>query len=163
LLIHLPPPSADTQAQGRDVRDVRRENAPQAEAVYNLIVGTGQEGVKSRFYCGRNVALEIVDFGRISGFYSGVPGSLVPVGAKAVLAAYRGAQVEEWADHNVFNQQGKLQGTLGGELVLKHEAAYPIATYKQLEADPMEAILNALSTLAEGDGAAVQLLLRPAT
>src|SRR5206468_3624444 len=55
-----------------------------------------------------------------------------------------------------------LTGTVGGELVLTHEAAYPIATLDQMERDPMSALLNALSKLQLGDGAAVQIMLRPA-
>ena len=50
ILIHLPPPSDDTEKGNRDIRDVMREKISQAEVLYSLIAGTAQQGFKSSFY-----------------------------------------------------------------------------------------------------------------
>jgi hypothetical protein len=81
---------------------------------------------------------------------------------KAIQTAYPGARLEQVEDHNIFNQEGRLAATLGGEMVLRAESAYPVATYAQLERDPMEALLTTVSALEKKDGVAVQIMLRPA-
>ena len=162
ILIHLPPPSSDTAAGNRDVREVMREKTAQAEVLYNLIAGTATEGFQSNFYGQRHIAMELVASGGVVHFYAAVPVALVSVVKKAVLTAYPGARLEEVEDHNIFNQEGRLAATMGGEMVLRAESAYPIATYDKLERDPMEALLTTFSALGVKDGVAIQLMIRPA-
>jgi hypothetical protein len=162
ILIHLPPPSADTHGENRDIREVMREKTSQAEVLYNLIAGTATEGFKSGFYGQRHIALELVAVNNVVHFFVAVPVALVSTITKAVQTAYPGARLEEVEDHNIFNQEGRLAATLGGEMVLRSESSYPIATYAKLERDPMEAVLTAISALDKADGVAVQIMLRPA-
>lgn len=162
LLIHLPPPSDDTDANGRDVRDVLDENISKGQIVYNIIASTWQKGLKRRFYGQRHLAFEIVGSQGFVYFYAVVPIDLVDVIKQAVVSAYPTAQLEEVAEHNIFNPVGKINGTIGGELVLKEPFAYPIATYQDLKRDTMQSLLNALSTLDKEDGAGIQILIRPA-
>ncbi|HVQ43511.1 MAG TPA: hypothetical protein VMT30_00915 [Candidatus Saccharimonadia bacterium] len=162
VLIHLPPPSSDTQGENRDLREIMREKTSQAEVLYNLLAGTATEGFKSSFYGQRHIALELIVVDGLVHFYAAVPVALVSVVKKAVQTAYPGSRLEEVEDHNIFNQDGRLAATLGGEMVLKTESAYPIATYEQLERDPMEALLTTVSALEKQDGVAIQIMLRPA-
>jgi hypothetical protein len=163
LLIHLPPPSDDTENSGsRPVQDIMREKVKQAEVLYELIAGTAQPGFKSNFFGQRHIAFEIVASNGLVHYFAAVPIALVGVVEQAVVTAYPGARLEEVEDHNIFNPQGRLTGTVGGELVLRHEAAYPIALIEQMERDPMEAMINSLYKLQLGDGAAIQFMLRPA-
>jgi hypothetical protein len=163
LLIHLPPSSDDVENSGsRDERDIMREKIAQADVLYDLIAGTAKSGFKSNFYGQRHIAFEIIASNGLIHYFAAVPIAMVPVVEQAVLTAYPGAKMEEVEDHNIFNPQGNLTGTVGGELTLSHDYIYPIATYKQIERDPMEAIINALTKLQQGDGAAIQMMLRPA-
>jgi hypothetical protein len=162
LLIHLPPPGDSDPNTMRDVRDLMREKVSQAQVLYDLISGTAQPGFKSSFYGQRHIAFELIASNGLIHFFAAVPVTMVPVVEQAILTAYPGARLEEVEDHNIFNPQGKLTGTAGGELVLRHEAAYPIGTLERMEKDPIEGLLNALSKLQLGDGAAVQIMLRPA-
>ena len=162
ILIHLPPPSSDTQAGNRDVKEVMREKTAQAEVLYNLLAGTATEGFKSNFFGQRHVALELIVVDGLVHFYAAVPVALVSVAKKAIQTAYPGARMEEVEDHNIFNQQGRLAATLGGEMVLRTDSSYPIATYEQLDRDPLEALLTTVSALEKQDGVAVQIMLRPA-
>lgn len=162
LLIHLPAASYDTAAEGRDMRQVFREKVSQAEVLYNLLAGTASQGFKSNFYGQRHISLEIIAKDGLTYFYAAVPVALVSVAQQAIVTAYPGAQIEQIEDYNIFSPEGRLAGTVGGELVLKTESAFPIATFERLERDPLEALLNTLSSLQSGEGAGVQILLRPA-
>lgn len=162
LLIHLPPPSEDTEANGRDVRDITDENISKATIIYNIIASTLQKGFKSRFYGQRHFGFEVVGSQGFIYFYAAVPVALVDVVKQAVISAYPTARLEETVEHNIFNPVGKLSGTVGGELTLKNEFAYPIATYQDIKRDAMQSLLNSLSTLDKEDGAGIQILMRPA-
>lgn len=162
LLIHLPPPSDDVEANGRDARDAVEENISRAQVLYNILASTYKKDSQARFYGQRHVALEVVATQGSVHFYAAVPLSLLSVVEQAVTSAYPSAKLEEVDEPNIFNPLGKLGGTQGGQLVLKEKYAYPIATYQDIKRDTMQSLLNALSTLQKEDGAAVQILLRPA-
>jgi len=162
LLIHLPPQSEDTDMGGRDVRDVVDENISKAQVLYNIIASTLQKGMKSKFYGQRHFAFEIVGNKGFVHFYAAVPVALVEVVKQAVSSAYPSARLEEVAEHNIFSPVGKISGTVGGELTLKENFAYPIATYQDLKRDALQSLLNALSILDKEDGVGIQILMRPA-
>ena len=162
LLIHLPPPSSDTTSSGRDDRDVSDEAVSKAQVLYNIISSTSKKGFKTKFYGQRHIAFEIVSSKGLVHYYAAVPISLVSVVKQAVVSAYPNAQLQEVEDHNVFSPVGKISGTIGGELTLKESYAKPIATYKDIKRDTMVSILNSFSTLGKEDGAAIQILFRPA-
>ncbi len=162
LLIHLPPPSEDTEGNGRDVRDVTEETISKAQVLYNIIASTLKKGFKSKFYGQRHFAFEIVGSKGFVHFYAAVPVTMVEVVQQAIVSSYPAARLEEVAEHNIFSPVGRISGTIGGELTLKESFAYPIATYQDLKRDAMQALLNALSTLDKEDGVGIQILLRPA-
>lgn len=162
LLIHLPPPSDDIQGGGRDVRDVVDENISRAQIIYNILASTLQKGFKARLLGQRHIAFEIIGNQGFIYYYTSVPIALIDVVKQAIISAYPMARLEEVADHNIFNNVGKMSATIGGELRLKENAAYPIATYQDIKRDTMQALLNALSSLDKEDGAAIQILFRPA-
>jgi hypothetical protein len=162
LLINLPPQSDDTDINGRDQRDVTDETISKAQIIYNIIGSTLQKGFKSRFYGQRHFGLEIVGSQGFVYFYASVPITMVDVVQQAIISAYPTAQLEETTEHNIFSQVGKINATIGGELTLKESSAYPIATYQDLKRDSLQSVLNSLATLEKEDGAAIQILLRPA-
>ncbi len=163
LLIHLPPISDDTDGGGRDIRDVTEENISKAQILYSIIASTIQKGFKSKFYGQRHFSFEIVGVHGFVYFYAAVPVALVEVVRQAVVSAYPSARLEEVSEHNIFSPVGKISGTTGGELTLKENFAYPIATYNDLKRDAMQSLLNSLATLDKEDGVGIQILMRPAT
>jgi hypothetical protein len=162
LLIHLPPSSDDTDGANRDARDVVDENISRAQIIYNIISSSFQKGAKNKFYGQRHFAFEIVGTRGTIQFYAAVPVALVETVKQGVISAYPSARLEEVAEHNIFNPIGKISGTIGGELTLRENFAYPIATYQDLKRDTMQSILNAMSTLDKEDGVGIQILMRPA-
>jgi len=162
LLIHLPPISEDTDLGGRDVRDLVDENISKAQVIYNIVAGTFQKGFKRKLYGQQHFSFEIISSRGFVYFYTTVPIGLVEVVRQAIVSAYPAARLEETEEHNIFSPVGKASATTGGELVLKENFAYPIATYVDLKRDAMQAMLNALSGAGKEDGAAIQILMRPA-
>ena len=162
LMIHLPPPSDDTEVGGRDVRDVTDETISKAQIIYNIIASTLQKGFKARYYGQRHFAFEIVGTQGFVYFYAIVPLALVEVVKQGIVSAYPAARLEESSEHNIFSAVGKINATAGGELRLKEPFAYPIATYQDIKRDALQSVLNSLSTLEKEDGAGIQILLRPA-
>jgi hypothetical protein len=162
LFIHLPPPSDDTDVNGRDVRDVTDETISKAQIIYNIIASTIKPGFKSKFYGQRHFAFEIIGNQGFVYFYAAVPIAMVEIVEQAIVSAYPTARLEEVAEHNIFNQIGKINATVGGELTLKEPFAYPIATYQDLKRDSMQSLLNSLASLGKEDGVGIQFLLRPA-
>lgn len=162
MKIHLPPQSDDIEVGGRDERDVTAEALSQAQVMYNIIASTATKGFKSRVFGQRHMAFEIIVKNGVIHYYTVVPVTLIDVVKQAVAAAYPAAVLEEVEEHNIFSQTGRISGTIGGEIHLKKDYAYSIATYEESKRDAMIALLNALSSAGKGDGAAIQILLRPA-
>lgn len=162
VLIHLPPLSDDTDAGGRDARDVINENISRAQTLYGILSSTFQKGFKHKIYGQRHIGLEIIAKKGAINYYAAVPVPLLGVVEQAIVSAYPSARLEEVAEHNIFSQVGRITGTVGGELALKENFVYPIATYEDIKRDTMQPLLNALSALTEEDGAGIQILLRPA-
>ena len=88
LLIHLPPPSDDTEVGTRDIRDVTDETISKAQIIYNIIASTLQKGLKTSFYGQRHIAFEIVGDQGFIHFYAAVPIALVEVVKQAINSAY---------------------------------------------------------------------------
>lgn len=162
LLIHLPPLSDDTEETGRDIRELIDENISKAQIIYNIIASTFQKGFKAMFYGQRHFGFEIVGAHGFVYFYASVPVEQVEVVKQAIVSAYPTARLEETVENNIFNKVGKLSGVTGGELSLKEPFYYPIATFQDLKRDAMQALLNSMSSLEKEDGAAIQILFRPA-
>jgi len=162
MVIHLPPSSDDIDGGGRDERDITEEVLSQAQVMYNIIASTATKGFKSKIYGQRHISLEIVASKGLVHYYAVVPYVLVDVVRQAIAAAYPSARLEEVAEHNIFSQVGRMTGTIGGEFTLKKDFVYPIATYQESKQDASRALLNALSAAGREDGAAIQLMIRPA-
>jgi hypothetical protein len=162
MLIHLPPSSDDIDGGGRDERDLTEEVLSQAQVMYNIIASTATKGFKSKVYGQRHLSFEMVAHEGLVHYYTIVPMVLVDVVRQAVAAAYPSARLEEVTEHTIFSQVGKMSGTIGGEFTLKKDFVYPIATYHESKRDASRALLNALSAASRSDGAAIQVLLRPA-
>ncbi len=163
LLIHLPPPSDDISVGGRDARDVVDENVSKARTIYDIIASTFDDAKKKGKIGQTHFAFEIVGSGGNVKLYAEVPVELVEVVKQAVVSAYPSARLQEVTDHNIFNPSVGFETVAGGELTLKENYAFPLATYQDIKRDTMQSLLSSMSTLSKDDGAAVQILIRPAS
>ena len=162
MKIHLPPPSDDIDAGSRDERDVVDEVLSEAQTMYNIIASTATKGFKTKLYGQRHISFEIIASDGLIYYYAVVPAVITETIKQAIAAAYPAARLEEVEIKNIFNRQGKMQGVIGGEFTLKKDFIYPIATYQDSRRDAMRSLLDALSNVSRGDGAAIQFMIRPA-
>ncbi|MBQ8156985.1 type IV secretory system conjugative DNA transfer family protein [Candidatus Saccharibacteria bacterium] len=161
MLIHLPPSTDDIQGGGRDERDVTDEQLSEAQVMYSIIASTLTKGLKSRLYGQRHLSFEIVAHNGTIKYYAVVPAVLTDTVQQAITAAYPTARLEEVADPNFFNETGGVDAVAGGELRLKGDYWYPIASYQDSKRDASLALINALSIAKKGDGVGVQVMFRP--
>jgi len=94
-------------------------------------------------------------------FFLSVPKKLSEVAVKQVQGLWNGAAVELVADdYNIFNNNGVHAAAY---LLLKDNYALPVRTYVELGSDSFSSILGGFAKLnGVGEGAALQLVLRPA-
>ena len=163
MLIYLPPSTDDIQQGGRDERDLSNEIISQAQVMYSILSSTYKKrNMNVKIYGQRHFSFEIIAAEGLIKYYAVVPSVLVETVRQAVQAAYPTARLEVKKEANIFSEIGGMNGVAGAELSLKKESYYPIATYEDTRRDASMALLNALSSLSKGEGAAVQILIRPA-
>lgn len=93
-------------------------------------------------------------------FYAAVPSEAVEFVSRQVEGLWKDASIEQIDDYNIFNPRGIAVG-----VYLKQKLSYaiPIRTYVEAGLDTFAAIASGLSKLKEeGEGAAIQILVRPA-
>ena len=162
LLIHLPPTTDDIEGGGRDKRDIMDEAISKAQVMYSILASTATKGFKKKLYGDRHFSLEIIAKNGIIRYYAIVPSPLTEIVKQAVQSAYPTARIEEKREENIFAGNDSFNTVAGAELTLNKESYLPIATYEDTKRDASMAILNALSSLNKNEGAAVQILFRPA-
>ncbi len=163
LLVTLPKESAEVEKGGKSEERLDRiqEGIGVAETLLSSIAGQKAErGIKAWFF-GRSdqMAFEIVaQNGQIS-FYVAVTRKMQEFIEQQIHAQYSDAYIEEVEDYNIFPAHGVMVGTM---LVSKRAMAFPLKTYRKLEADPLNSLTNTMSKIPEGEGAAIQYVIRSA-
>ena len=103
--------------------------------------------------------LSVHHVGEEINFYIAVPVTYKDVFEKQVHGVFPLSEVEHVHDYNIFNPHG---ASVGGYASLTGDPILPIKSYQHLESDPLGGILTSLSKLEkEGEGAAIQILIRP--
>ena len=166
LLITIPRDagSKDYQAQNRDNRDMMREVVSVVESFYsNLnVLYNKYKLVKNLFVGSPHVVLEIVAKDREIFFYIAVPFAFLDLVEKSLSAQYPECNIERAEEHNIFNASWGIENVSGGELRASNSFFFPFRTYQELDSEPLEALTSSLSKLEDGEGAAIQILIRPA-
>ncbi|EKE20075.1 MAG: hypothetical protein ACD_8C00057G0026 [uncultured bacterium] len=93
-------------------------------------------------------------------FYLAIPKKFRESIEKQVHSYFPNASIEKIPDYTIFSP-GSF--TSAASLGLKKTYALPVLTYENIDVDPLNEISNAFSKLqTEGEGAAIQIILRPA-
>ncbi len=160
LLVTLPKEQVATK-QTKTGREFLLEQIGVAEVLWSAVGGLKPQGGIKRWLYGRtdHLSLEIVAQGGIISFYVAVPPALRSFLEQQILSHYPHAQIEEKGDYNIFLPHGFTSGRI---LKFYNPSIFPIKTYKQLEADSLNSITNALSKIPIDSGAVVQLVVRSA-
>lgn len=92
-------------------------------------------------------------------FYIAVPRSFRDSFEKQVHGLYPSAEITPVEDYSIFHPRG---ASAGAYVTLKGYPFLPLKTYQTLHADPLNELLAGLSKINQvGEGAAVQILIRP--
>ena len=146
-------------------QDEKAEAQKEAIAVMEqLFAGLSniREGIIKRliygpFYLSFEIATPI-DSGEIF-FYVSVPKKFREIIEKQIHSFYPAAEIKIQEDYNIFVPGG---GSAAAYMTLKKSRIFPIKTYQKLESDPLNNITNALSKIPRGEGAALQIIIKPA-
>lgn len=131
------------------------------EQLYSSVSTLHIQGWNKFLYGDPYIALEMAvhHVGEQISFYAAVPSRYVAQFEQQVHGVFPTAQVTRSPDYTIFNPAGY---SAGGFLTLKEEAILPFHTYTDLPTDPLGPLVSTLSKLqAEGEGAAIQILIRP--
>jgi hypothetical protein len=131
------------------------------EQFYASLSNLKEKGAKAFWYGQQVFALELAvpHVGEEICFYVACPKRLAAVIEKQIHGFFPTAEVKPVKDYNIFNPEGV---SCGAALSLSRGVLLPFKTYQNLEADPLNEIANALSKLEiEGEGAAIQIIIRP--
>ena len=131
------------------------------EQLYSSFINIHAKGWNKFIYGEPYISLEmgVHHIGEEIHFYMAVPRSYEQIFEKQVNGFFPTAQVERIKDYNIFNPEGV---SLAGYFKLKSNPILPFKTYQSLQADPLGELATALSKIQkEGEGAAIQILLRP--
>jgi len=93
-------------------------------------------------------------------FYMNIPKRLQDLVEKQLHAQYPKAQIDIIKPYNIFSPKSFVAAA---ELSLQKNYSFPIRTYKVMETDPLNSLTNSLSKLSAEEGAAIQLLVSPAS
>jgi len=128
---------------------------------YNSLSGL-REKSKTSFLIGAPVfvfEIAVHRIGEAIHFYVACPRSLAEAMEKQLLGFWPEAQVQRVPDYNIFNPKGE---SVAAEALLQKSSVLPLRTYQEFKTDPLSAITSVLTKLKkEGEGAAIQILIRP--
>jgi hypothetical protein len=92
-------------------------------------------------------------------FFVACPKDLSQLIEKQILGFWPTAQVQISPDYNIFNPQGF---SVGLEVALEKSSIFPLKFSEEFSTDPLSALTTIFTKLEkEGEGAAIQILIRP--
>ncbi len=105
------------------------------------------------------IAFEIVGRPSDIRFYVSAPGRIIDLVEKTIYGFYPSADIKKVDEPNIFTEDGKVAYA---SLVQKDYSYMPLKVYRDISTDTLSSITSALSKMSEGEGAIVQLIIRPA-
>jgi len=106
------------------------------------------------------VSFEIVGRKEDIRFYVSVPHELMELVEKQIHGAYPGAEIKTVEEPTIFTDGGKV----AYESLVKSSAGYfPIQSFRDLPTDPLSSITSFMAKMHDGEGAALQVIVSPAS
>lgn len=152
--------SDEQRSSEKNLQQIQEEIAV-TETIFSSIGGLRADRGLKNWLFSRNddISFEVVfDEGKIM-FFVAVPQYLKQYLEQQIHGQYPEAHIEDVADYNIFTPQSVI---VGSYLTFKKEYIFPIKTYKQLQGDPLNAMLNTFNKFENNEGAAIQVLVRSA-
>lgn len=162
LLVLLPKESLQSQESRDHNLQALQEEIGVAETFFSSLGSLkSQKGFKA-FFLGRDdhLSFELVAQGGMISFYVAVSETLRQYVEEQVHAQFPHASIQRVEDYNIFSP--KLSVAIG-QLAFKKQNFFPLRTYKNMEGDPLNALIQTLAKVPEGEGVAVQYVVRSAS
>ena len=125
---------------------------------YQSLSGLYNGGLSGYFTDQDFLSFEYVVLNGVVTFYLVCPRSLVLLIEKQLTAYYPDAYIEQVEDYNLFNKGAKVSGVTA---TISNEFWHSIKTYDQMTSDPINGIINSLSKIKKGEGAVIQIMIKP--
>ncbi|MCC7523119.1 type IV secretion system DNA-binding domain-containing protein [Candidatus Uhrbacteria bacterium] len=161
LMVRVPKMLNPEDAKGDKSQQQIQELIAPMETVFSTIGALkAQKGFKA-WLNGRSdlFSFEIVSHRDKISFYVAVPEKMRDFVEQQIHAQYPNAQIDDVPDYNIFSPTGVI---LGSYLKFRRRNYFPIKTYTKLESDSMNSLTNTLAKVEEGDGVAIQYVVRSA-
>ena len=129
-----------------------------AEQMFAGLYSLKKEGFFSFLKPEDTISFEIVGMKEDIAFYVTCHKAIRDLVEKQINGAYPSASITEMDEVNIFNEKGRVAFT---PVKLAKADFYPIKTYKDLPTDGLSLITSAMSKMGDGEGATLQMLLRP--
>lgn len=130
-----------------------------AEQMFASFASLKKSGMFSFLDLDDVIAFEIVGKQADIRFYISAPHRIVDLVEKTIYGYYSTADIKKVEEPNIFTEDGKVEY---GALRQKEVAYMPLKVYKDMPTDSLSAVTSALSKMDEGEGAIIQILIRPA-
>ncbi|MCK5122908.1 MAG: type IV secretion system DNA-binding domain-containing protein [Candidatus Pacebacteria bacterium] len=152
--------SKNIEKQSQDKKEEQKEYISIMEQLFSSLSNIREEMAKKIIYGPFYLSFEIatpIDSKEIF-FYVSVPKKFQSIIEKQINSFYQDAEIKRVDDYNIFVPNG---GSAASYMTLKKRHIFPIKTYQQLETDPLLNITNAFSKIPNGEGAALQIIIKP--
>lgn len=163
LLVAVPKESAEKGEAGMQEKALQQvqEKIAVMDGVFSAIGGLRAQRGFGAWLFGREDAFsfEIVANEGIITFYVAAPRRHRQFIEQTVQGQFPHAQIEEVPDYNIFHRKGTV---VAGALRFRKMHILPLRSFRKMEADPLNALTNALAKVDKADSAAVQLVVRSA-
>ncbi len=152
---------------------VPRENEIKIDAAEQLFSSFASINKSTFFKQGSPLSFEVVGLPGDIRFYVNTPNKIKDYVEKQINGAYPDAEIVSLTEgsakqktefivgneYNIFSTDGKVAFTTMG---LKHGNYMPLKIFKELAVDSMSSVTSTLAKMNDGEGAAIQILIRPA-
>ncbi|MFA5248657.1 MAG: type IV secretion system DNA-binding domain-containing protein [Patescibacteria group bacterium] len=160
FLVRLPKEKPGEDKKEFTTQELREEIAV-GEAVFTAIGGLRAQRGFISWLTGRDdhFSFEIVAHEGKIYFYAVAPRTSARFLEQQIHANYPDALIEEVKDYNIFRPDSEIYSSV---LRTKRSFIFPLRGYNQMEVDPMNAIVSAMSKLEKNEAIALQIVARSA-
>ena len=131
-----------------------------AEQMFASLYAIKKTRIRDKLKAEEHLSFEIVAQKEDIRFYVCVPNKLRDLVEKQIHGAYPGAEAKEIDEYNIFSKKGKVAFST---IKLKSTSFHPVKIYKDLPTDPLSSLTAAMAKMQEEEGAAVQIVISPAS
>lgn len=160
FLVRLPKEKPGDDKKQDNSQSLHEEIA-KGETIFAAVGGlSAQKGLRA-WLGGRSdqFSFEIVAASNHISFYVVAPPSGTRYLEQQIHAHYPEAVIEEVNDYNAFSFKGKISA---GYLKTTKDSIFPLKTYRKMEIDPLNSLVNILSKLDKDESLVIQYTVRSA-